>query len=105
MLPFEISFDPQKYTLEGHEDSEVQKSPKTQGCHTVLYPGAIEKQEPLKYVIVLVDHVKHHPEKTEHYRDQLVVVHFRLHVDYATTGICMAVWVYELLAADSIAHV
>jgi hypothetical protein len=44
-------------------------------------------------------------EMTEHYRNQLVVVHFRLHVDYATTGRFMAVWVYELLSSDSIAHV
>ena len=31
------------------------------------------------------------PRKTEHYRNQLVVVHFRLHVDYSTTGRFMAV--------------
>jgi hypothetical protein len=74
---------------------------------SVLYSGfwsAIEKQGPLKNVTILVSHIKHHPEITEHYRNQLVVVHFRLHVDYVTTGRFMAVWVYELLAADSIAH-
>jgi len=38
MLPFEISFDPQKYTLEGHEDSEVQKSPKTLLAKRFLRP-------------------------------------------------------------------
>jgi hypothetical protein len=41
-------------------------------------------------MVILVGHVKHHQEMTEHYRNQLVGVHFQLHVNYTTTGRFMA---------------
>jgi hypothetical protein len=31
-------------------------------------------------MVILVGHVKHHQEMTEHYRNQLAVVHFQVQV-------------------------